>query len=610
MNEITVPVLIVGGGGCGLSASNFLADLGVESLLIERHPGTAHLPKAHYINQRSMEIFRHHGLADAIYAEAAPAERMGKVHWYSSLGGDGPVDGVRFVTVDALGGGELAKEYELKGVTRPTNIPQIRLEPILRREAETRNPGRVLFSHELVSFTQDADGVDCVVRDVAADREFGVRAQYVLAADGGKTVGPALGVEMVGLTQMADIVGVHISADLSKYITEDDSVLRMIVHPDQDSSWGKHTGGILTYGPKHWDSHSEEWGITLGFDPDDPDRLDDDEAMAERVKQFLKVDVPITVHRVSHWYLESVIADRFQHGRIVLAGDAAHKHTPFAGLGLNSGIQDAHNLCWKLALVVHGRAPHALIATFETERRPVIQGNADWSLFAFDNHNILISSLGVSPGAPKEHNEAQFAQLLTNTPDGAARRARVQEVFRLSRVEYGVHDLEMGFNYASGAVVDDGSPAPERHPLGWVYTPTSRPGCRLPHAWLSAGGQTVSTHDLLPVGGFLLLTGEEGDGWLSASERLAGEIGLALKAVRIDRRDGAVTDPSGVWEELRGVSSGGALLVRPDGHVAWRMADPADDPYRALSSALDRILQQDRSDPAAPRQAAVVREPT
>src|SRR5260370_41635251 len=154
MRRIDVPVLIVGGGGCGFSAANFLADLGVESLLIERHPSTAHLPKAHYLNQRTMEIFRQHGLADAVYAEAAPRENMGKILWCTSLGGDGPLDGVVFLALDALGGGGLTAQYDLKGVTAPTNLPQIRLEPVLRLIAEQRNPGPLLFRHELTSLTQ------------------------------------------------------------------------------------------------------------------------------------------------------------------------------------------------------------------------------------------------------------------------------------------------------------------------------------------------------------------------------------------------------------------------------------------------------------------------
>src|SRR5277367_1373199 len=120
MDELTVPVLIVGGGGAGLSASNFLADLGVESLLVERHAATSHLPKAHYLNQRTMEIYRHHALADAIYAKAAPRKNMGKARWCTSLGGDGPLDGICFATVDIMGGGDLTGVYDRKGVTPPT----------------------------------------------------------------------------------------------------------------------------------------------------------------------------------------------------------------------------------------------------------------------------------------------------------------------------------------------------------------------------------------------------------------------------------------------------------------------------------------------------------
>jgi 2,4-dichlorophenol 6-monooxygenase len=590
MRRIDVPVLIVGGGGCGLSASNFLADLGVESLLVERHPSTAHLPKAHYLNQRTMEIFRQHGLADAVYAEAAPRKNMGKILWCTSLGGDGPLDGVVFLALDALGGGGLTAQYDLKGVTAPTNLPQIRLEPVLRRIAEQRNPGRLLFRHELMSLTQDAHAVNAIVRDLDAGEDILVRANYLIGADGGKTVGPALGIKVTGPTQMADFVMSHISADLSKYIKEDTSVMRIILHPDQVSVSGQlHTGALLTFGPNHWDGRSEEWGVAWSYQPDDPERHNE-EQIIPRIKAFLKIDVPIKVHRVSHWYLESLVADKFQAGRVFIAGDAAHKHTPSAGLGLNAAIQDAHNLCWKLAFVLQGKAPPSLLDSYETERRAVTQRNADWSMFSMFNHNVLVASLGLINGAPAEFNEAQFAKLLADNADGQSRRARVNEVFKLSRMEYAAHDMEMGFNYPVGAVVDDASPMPVRDPMGAVYTPSSRPGCRLPHAWLRHKERAVSTHDLLPMGGFLLLTGEGGQGWCAAAQKLAAETGLRLSSVLVGESGGEVLDPSGAWAEVRGVAADGAILVRPDGHVGFRAATAVDDAYALLGSALRDIL--------------------
>jgi 2,4-dichlorophenol 6-monooxygenase len=585
---IEVPILIVGGGGAGLTASNILADLGVASLLVERHPQTSHLPKAHYLNQRSMEIFRHHGLDEAIYAKGAPPEHMQKITWHTSLGGNGPMDRVVIKEVDAMGGGRYAAPHALKGVSRSVNIPQIRLEPVLRKFAEERNPGRVLFRHELRTFKETRDGVEAVIRDLENNDDLLVRARYLVAADAGKTIGPALGIKMVGPSALGDYVMIYMKADLSKFIPDDRAVMRVICHVDQRGGTNP-VGGLLALGPSRWDRHSEEWGIGWGYAADDPERNNEDR-MEQRIQQFLKVDVPIEVKRISHWSLEAIIADKFRIGPAFVVGDAAHKHTPGGGLGLNSAIQDVHNLCWKLALVIQGRAADSLLDSYEPERRPVVGRNAENSLLAFANHFTLMTAMGLVAGASKEQNEASFIKLLADTPDGAQRRARLDAVFDATiGSEYAPHDLEMGFQYADGAIVDDGTPWPPRDPLGCVYTPSSHPGCRLPHVWLHKDGEGISTHDLIPRGGFLLLTGSDGDLWHAAAQRIAAARGLTIHAYRICER-GGVVDTSDNWKRLSEIAGDGALLVRPDGHVGFRSRSGANDCLAVLESALAQIL--------------------
>lgn len=588
MSDLDVDVLIVGGGAAGLSASNLLARLGVGSLLVERHAGTSHLPKAHYLNQRTMEIYRQIGLADAIYARGAPAENMSKIIWQTSLGGDGPFDGKVIHAADAMGGGRFAGEHAQKGATRGVNIGQLHLEPILRGFAEHSNPRRVRFGHELVGFEQTETGVEAVVRDLDANEIYKVRARYLLAADGGKFVGPTLGVKMLGPTDLADYVGVYFKADLSRFIHDDTSVMRVILHTDQQPG-RPPVGGLLAFGPDRWDRHSQEWAVGWGFAENDPERFNEDN-IAERIQAFLKVDAPIELIHVSHWKLEAVVADSFQVGRVFLLGDAAHRHTPGGGLGLNSAVQDAHNICWKLALVLQGRASEALLSTYEAERRPVVVRNAENSLLAFGNHNTFVSAMGLMPGAPPEMNLDAFQRLFSDTADGRARRARVSRVFdAIVGMEYGPHDLEMGFQYESAAIVSDGTPSPERDSLGSHYQPTTHPGCRLPHVLLQENGVALSTHDLLPTGGFLLIAGANGHAWVDAAKRLARERGLPVRAVRIGV-DGDLADPSGAWAQISETASGGAVLVRPDGHVGFRANAAARDAVAALDQAFDRIL--------------------
>lgn len=588
MRSIDVPVLIVGGGGTGLSASIFLTDLGVNSLLVERHPGTSTLPKAHYVNQRTMEIFALHGVAEDIYAKAAPRENHEKILWMTSLGGDGPLDGRVVAEVDIMGGGGLREVYDAKGMTHPTHIPQLRLEPILRAAAEDRG-ARLLFRHEFESLVQDDDGVRALVRDLEADELIEVNSRFLVAADGGRSVGQALGIDMQGMTGMADWMMAWFSADLSSYITDDRAVMRMFVHPERPQT-GRYAGALVTMGPDQWDRSSQEWAAFWMTPPGDTDRVDADNAV-QAIQDFFKIDAAIDMKHVSHWTLETVVADRFADGRVFLVGDAAHRQTPGAGLGLNSGIQDAHNIAWKLALVLAGRSEAALLDTYETERRPVINRNVEWSIFSMGNMALPMLAMGLSPVLPREVNEFEFGHLFADGPVGATRRARLNEVLRTQRVEYAAHDMEMGFTYDVGAIVDDGSEPPWRDPMGADYRPAARPGCRLPHAWVDDGALRRSTHDLIPLGGFLLLAGDEGEAWCTAASKAAGELDVDLAAFRVGSR-GDLTEPSGRWREQCDIDADGAILVRPDGHVGFRSRAAVTDPYLTLSSALRTIIHR------------------
>jgi len=184
VRDLEVPVLIVGGGGCGLSSSIFLSNFGVQHLLIERHAGTSILPKAHYLNQRTMEIYRQHGIAEAIYEVGAPIERMGQIRWMTSLGGDGPLDRREIHRMDAFGGYSLRDRYEADSPVRATNYPQLRLEPLLRREAEQRAPGAIRYQHELLDWEQTASGIVATVQNRDTDETYTVRARYLIAAPG------------------------------------------------------------------------------------------------------------------------------------------------------------------------------------------------------------------------------------------------------------------------------------------------------------------------------------------------------------------------------------------------------------------------------------------
>ncbi|RZL78061.1 MAG: aromatic ring hydroxylase [Rhodococcus sp. (in: high G+C Gram-positive bacteria)] len=586
MPDITVPVLIVGGGGCGLSSSIFLSELGVEHHLVERHSGTSHLPKAHYLNQRTMEVLRQYGVADSIYEVGTKPKNMGKTRWVTSLGGDGELDGRTLFSMESFGGGSLEAKYAVDSPCPSSNYPQIRLEPLLREHAERRAPQSIHFNRELLTFEQDDDGVHALIKDLDTQETYTVHAKYLIAADGGKTVGNALGVKMEGPSGLLDMVSTHFTADLSQY-WEDDVLITWLLNPEGAGSWA--SGAMAAMGPT-WGKNSEEFVLHFTFRPDDPARFDE-EAIVPRLRELLKLpDLELEIHHVSHWILEGVLADKYQVGRVFLAGDAAHRHPPTTGLGLNTAIQDAHNLAWKLAAVLRDDAAPALLDTYEAERRVVGMRNVDWAMFTFLNHLVIDSGIGVIPGQPLEAQIQVFRDYFSDTPMGETRRARAAEVINTQRTEFQAHDLEIGFSYPSGALVPDGSEAPPRDPLGTVYFPTTRPGHRLPHAWIGHCEQQISTHDLTENSAcFVLIVGAEGETWANAATVVEEKFGIRLKIAQITE-SGPFTDSQGTWDALRQIDDSGAILVRPDNHVAWRSTGGNADPVGELTRVFGTVL--------------------
>lgn len=586
MSTIEVPVLIIGGGGCGLSASIFLSNLGVKHVLVESHSTTSHLPKAHYLNQRTLEVFRQHGVAEHIYEVGAPMENFGHIKWVTSLGGDRHLDRRLIHQMDAFGAFSLGKRYMADSPSKACNYPQLRLEPLLREEAEKRAPGQILFNHEVTDWEQhEGGGVTATVVNHQSQESSQVTARYVIAADGGKTVGPRLEVEMAGPTDMVDMVSVHFTADLSEYV-DDATLIHWFLNPEAQSSWD--AGAIVKMGPT-WDRHSEEWTIHFMFRADDPERFDES-AIVPRVRDLLKLpDLDMTVHKVSHWILDRVVAQQWRYGDIFLAGDAAHRQPPTSGLGLNTGIQDAHALAWRLAAVLAGHAGDGLLDSYETERIPVSSDGADWALLAFSNHTVIDSAIGLVPGATVEQNLEAFNTLFGDSRIGGAIRARTAAAIETQRFEFQAHEVEMGFSYQAGALVDDGTAAPTQSDDGTAYTPHTRPGHRLPHAWLDQDGQKISTLDLIRDDWRLtLITGPEGHAWGDAAAQLQ-QGGLPIEVISIDDDNGPM-DQERRWVEINQLGPQGALLVRPDQFIAWRSQNGADDPAAELAAAASHVL--------------------
>ena len=581
-----VPILVVGGGGAGLTASMLLARQGVEHLLVSARPQTSDLPKAHVLNQRAMEVLEDVGVAEAIAQRSTPAEQMAATAFYAGLKGPDPDYGRRLMRLECWGAGAADESWRAASSWRQLNLPQIRLEPLLKERAEELSPGRIRFNHELTQLEQDSDGVRALIRDNGSGQEYVVGCEYLIGADGGRSIAGLLGVEYEGLGVVTQTASLHVSADFSPWADDPDVLIRWTFSPQS---------GVLVVmvpmGPDRWGPQSEEWVIHLNYPVDDPRAQSDTQVEAD-VRRALGIpDLPMEIHKITRWSVDAVMASAFRVARVFLVGDAAHRHPPTGGLGLTSAIHDAHNLCWKLAAVLAGNASDLLLDSYEAERRPVDARNCQRSLENAVNHFAIGAALGVSPEISPEQNMHQLRRVWSGRPEDAEHRSNVLRMMRTQSMEFSELNVEYGFSYESAAILPDGSAPPEPIDDVRLYEPSTRPGAPLPHAWIDdEQGARRPIKDLVAPGRFLLIAGEDGHAWCEAARQLAADADLPLDALRIGHLDGDLYDPRCAWLRHRQIASDGAILVRPDRFIAWRQATASDDPRGALATAFSQIL--------------------
>lgn len=468
---------------------------------------------------------------------------------------------------------------------RSGNVPLVRLEPILRQLAEEKNPGKVLFGYHMVDFVDDGTSVVATVVNQTG-HETRYRCQYLIGADGGRTIVPKLGIKMEGTKNITDMVTVHFSADLSEYWDDRYFACHFI---NGECGTVFESGAIVPMGP-NWGKYSDQWVFHFGFAMDDEKRHDED-ALIPRIRQLLKItDLEMNVHKISHWTIEKVLADRYRVGRVFLAGDSANRRPPTTGLGLNTSIEDSLNIAWKLALVLTGKASESILDTYEPERRAVGCVNSDWGLFTFSNSAVINTAVGLVPGQ-KDANRERFRTLFEDSDKGHSFRAQVARIIDTQAIEFCAHGIELGFRYSNGGLLlDDGSLPAQRDPLGQKYFPTTKPGHRLPHAWIEKEGKVLSTHDLVhdkPV--FALITDAQGGAWISSAEAAAKKLGIGIAIAQIGEMC-PYRDYDERWTVLKGIQPGGAILVRPDNIVAWRSIYSSGCDGKELEDSLERLL--------------------
>ena len=342
-----------------------------------------------------------------------------------------------------------------------------------------------------------------------------------------------------------------------------------------------------------------QWVFSLfpsqGFDPKTAARPSNEEYLA-RVKEFVGDNTPVKILRVSRWYINEIVAKSYSKENVLCLGDAVHRHPPMNGLGSNTCIQDSFNLAWKVAAVMKGQASASLLHSYTAERQPVGKGIIRRANYPFRNHSAIWDALGImSPDV--EERKRNLAELLTaSTLAGKERRKNFRAGIEYSAHEFHALGIEMNQHYVSDAICasDETEPfsfsgkAAEDSVL--YHTPSTYPGCRLPHAWLNTARPTrpISTIDVAGHGEWTLFTGIGGEGWKRAacevSKGLGIELHVATIGFRMDWEDVYFT-----WEKMRGVDEDGCVLVRPDRFVAWRSRSSGDEVER-LETVMRKIL--------------------
>jgi 2-polyprenyl-6-methoxyphenol hydroxylase-like FAD-dependent oxidoreductase len=534
--EQEVPVLVVGGSLVGLTTSVLLGSHGVRHLLIERHRGTAIHPRAASFHQRTMEVFRSVGLQQAV---AAAAEREF-------------VQNGAIIAVDTLNGRELACFYRsfnegVEGLSPTARlfITQVGLEPVLRERARELG-GEHQYGTEMVSFEQDDAAVVAVLRARDGGLERTVRAHYLVAADGAHSfMRQRLGIGMAGRGSFADCVTIYFKADLRALIGERNLSVIYVNQP-----------GLLAFFRFSITGDAGFLAVFATFDKDGTrdSRVGEDlspERSAALVRAALGVgsDFPVAIDDVQRWSATAATATAFRHGRVFLAGDAAHLMPPTGGFGGNTGIADAHNLAWKLAMVLKGTAGPALLDSYQPERQPQCE------LIVEQAYARYVKRVDASLPA------SDLPPLLDDA------------------------SIELGSVYRSEAIMNEEQGAAAAL-LEDPRQPSGLPGTRVPHVTLLRNGVAISTHDL-PGNGFVLLAAVEGRDWIAAASALSAA-GIPLTAYRIGA--GAdLSDPDGVFEKSVGIAAAGALLLRPDGVIAWRSAGASTDARATLDEVMRRL---------------------
>ncbi len=548
--QIDTQVLIVGGGPCGLMLANELGRRGVTALLVDQKASTAFSPQANATQARSMEHYRRLGFADEIRALGLPDDYPTDIAYFTRYTG---YELTRFSLPSSAEATRLIKTMggSWSAAEPPHRVSQKFVEQVLHRHACALPGITVKFGWRLTAFAEAGDQVEATIADVASGAERRVRALYLFGADGPRSfVRRQLGFEYGGEGGAArDFMGGRMHAIYLRA----PAFYAACPHP---KAW------------MYWTFNRERRALMAAVDGAgefafhtqlrDGDEAEITDAVAlGYFEQAMGQRIPATILSRDTWLAgRTLVAEKFAAGRVLLGGDAVHLFTPTGGMGYNTAIEDAVNIGWKLAAVIKERAPPALLASYEPERRPVAVRNTA-------NARRFADSIGLYRATPALEAEGRA---------GDAARGRAGEYLGAhARAEFNIPGFTLGARYdASPIVVEDGTPPPPDAPT--TYVPTGKPGGRAPHVWLPDGR---SLYDAFGFEWTLLRLGPS-PGAAGPYAAAARALGLALTVV--DCAD----------EEAYDLYEADLALIRPDQVVAWRRTDEKMAPAAVFATVTGR----------------------
>ncbi len=510
--SLQTDVLIVGGGPVGLALALELRYQNIPCILIEQSDGSVNDPKVSTIGPRSMELCRRWGIAQSIREVGFPADHTQDIAWVTAVGGY-EIFRVEFAASEA----RLQPTY----TPEPDQVcPQNEFTPVFLNALQQDLTHPLLLSSRLDQFEQTDTGITAQVTNLVNQQTQSIQAQYLVACDGARSsIRQACGVGSQKYHETSVFQSVVFRApQLAAQLGDRNAMVFYLVNPTIQEPLRAVDG-------------KGQYRLILKPHPDGTSRDPQD-----AIQAAVAIDTPIEIVSNVPWRLSHRVVEQYRQGRIFFAGDAAHTLSPSGGFGMNTGIGDALDLGWKLAATLQGWAGQDLLDTYETERRPIAVRNLEEA-----NANLQRTQNRVIPPV-----------ITSDSPEGAEMRKQMAMGMERSNVrrEFDAPGVHLGFRYESSAIASEPNP-PTGNPFEWQQT--SYPGCRAPHAWLEPGKSTL---DLFGQG-FVLMSFQD-DPLCEQFKSVFQNRGIPLTVHQIDR------------PEIAELYERSQVLVRPDGHVAWR----------------------------------------